>query len=408
MHRPELLAPAGDLERLRAAVDYGADAVYIAGKAFGMRTSPSNFTQDDMRAGIDYARTRGVKVYVACNILPRNEDLAALPSFVETCRELSVDALIVSDLGVLQSVRQQAPELEVHISTQAGIVNYAAAQAYYSLGATRVVLARELSLQEIADIRANTSEALELECFVHGAMCVSFSGRCLISSYLTGRDANRGDCAQPCRWQYSLVEEKRPGQYFPVVEDEEGTYFFNAKDLCMIEHIPALLAAGVNSLKIEGRAKSAYYTAVITHAYRCAIDAYLAAPAPDYRPAAWMVEETEKVSHREYGTGFFLGAQPDNQVYGYGGYVRGYTVAAVVEASDGTYITVTQRNRFFLQEELEVLEPHHPPYSLQVTEILTEEGEAVEAAPHPMQRLRLPCDRHIPKGAFLRKRVNSH
>ena len=275
MIKPEVLSPAGDMECLNSAINFGADAVFLAGSEFGMRTASKNFDKTDLKAAVELAHSKGVKIYVTCNTLPRNSELTRLPEFLAYAQDCGVDAFIIADLGVFEMAKQYAPKVDLHVSTQAGIVNYATANAFYNMGAKRVVLARELPLEEIAEIRAKIPKDLEIECFVHGAMCVSFSGRCLISSYLTGRDANRGDCAQPCRWKYHLYEENRQGQYFPVEETDKGTFLYNSRDLCMIEHIPELVKAGISSLKIEGRAKSAYYAAVITNAYRVAIDAYL-------------------------------------------------------------------------------------------------------------------------------------
>ena len=282
------------MESLRAALSYGADAVYLAGKQFGMRSAPKNFDSDDLKEACSLAHGMGRKIYVTCNVLPRNRELADLPAFLSYAQECGVDAFIIADLGVLELAKQYAPKVALHISTQAGVTNYASANALYKMGASRVVLAREIPLDEIAEIRANIPDDLEIECFVHGAMCVSFSGRCLISSYLTGRDANHGDCAQPCRWKYHLFEEKREGQFFPVEEDSSGTYLYNSRDMCMVEHIPELVRAGVSSLKIEGRAKSAYYTAVVTNAYRHAIDDYLS-EGDDYTLKPWILEELEKI-----------------------------------------------------------------------------------------------------------------
>jgi len=303
--KPELLSPAGDMEKLKFAVHFGADAVYLAGKAFGMRTASANFTDNELKDAVEYAHQRGVKVYVALNVLPRNSDLSALPAFLELLSELSADAVIVSDLGVLALSKRYAPEIPVHVSTQASVVNYESARMWHSLGASRVVLARELSLSEIREIRDKTPRGLSLEGFSHGAMCMAYSGRCLLSQYMASRDPNRGNCAQACRWKYRLVEELRPGQYIPVFEDERGTFLFNSKDLCMLDHIPEMADAGLNSLKIEGRVKTAYYAAAVTNAYRRAIDLYEKGhrgPLPEE-----LRSEVLKVSHREYYTGFYFG-----------------------------------------------------------------------------------------------------
>lgn len=302
MKKPELLSPAGDMERLTAAVAYGADAVYLAGKSFGMRAAPANFGDEELEEAVAYCHARGVKVYVTCNTLPRNDELSELPKFLSFCGEIGVDAFIISDLGVLSLAKEYAPKVERHISTQTGIVNFAAAKACYDLGAKRVVLARELPLTEIGGIRANTPQDLELEAFVHGAMCVSFSGRCLLSNYMTDRDANRGQCAQPCRWEYYLTEKERPDRQFTLVQEEKGAYIFNSNDLCMIEHLPEMIDAGIGSLKIEGRAKSAYYVAGVTAAYRRAIDFVCERPGEPLPPE--LILETEKISHRPYSLGF--------------------------------------------------------------------------------------------------------
>lgn len=294
MQKLELLSPAGDFERLKLAVKFGADAVYVGGSKFGMRSNPSNFDENQLKEAVDFVHSHGKKLYLTCNTLPRNNEIPELPEFLKYAQDVGVDAFIIADMGVLQLAKKYAPDVEIHVSTQAGIVNYAAANAYYEMGASRVVTARELSLEEIKTIRENCPEELEIEAFVHGAMCMSFSGRCILSDYLTGRDANRGDCAQPCRWKYSLVEEKRPGEYFSINEEKDGTYIFNSRDLCMINHIPELVAAGINSFKIEGRAKSEYYTAAVTHAYRAAIDEYLKDPSDDLNhPAGYLMKSTE-------------------------------------------------------------------------------------------------------------------
>ena len=402
---PELLAPAGDRERLEAAVRFGADAVYLGGSAFGMRAAPANFTFDELRCAVEYAHERGVRVYLACNTLPRNAEIDALPAFLTAWAECGVDAFIITDLGVLELARRYAPQVELHVSTQAGIVNYAAANAFYALGAKRIVTAREMSLAEIGELRARTPGELAIECFVHGAMCVSFSGRCLLSNYMTGRDSNRGDCAQPCRWKYHLVEEKRPGQYFPVEEDKDGTYLLNARDLCMIEHIPELISAGVTSFKIEGRAKSAYYTAVVTNAYRCAIDVYLRAQdQTGYRPEPWILEELTRVSHREYCTGFYFDKpQANAQIFYDGGYRRDWEVAAVAGNTAGGLLHAVQRNRFFRGETLSVLEAGKAPYAITVQELYDAEGLPLESAPHPMMQVRLRCEHPIAPGALLRR-----
>lgn len=397
--RPEVLSPAGDMERLTSAIRFGADAVYLAGKAFGMRTSPNNFSEDELAQAVKLAHANGVKVYLTCNTLPRNDEIDKLPAFIESSAAAGVDAFIVADVGVLQLIKKYAPNVDVHISTQAGVVNYLTARTFYEMGAKRVVLARELTLDDIATIRAKTSSDLELEVFVHGSMCVSFSGRCLLSSYLTGRDANRGDCAQPCRWKYNLVEENRPGQFFPVIEEKGGTYFLNSRDLCMIEHLPEVIKAGATSLKIEGRAKSAYYVAVTTNAYKHAVKAYFARESIE----PWVRQELEKISHREYNTGFFFGTEP-GQVYDNGGYVRGYDVVAVCDGYRDGMMEISQRNKFFVGDILDVIEPGGKPFLLKIDKIIDERGNEVESAPHAMQKLFVPVERELLSGAYLRKK----
>ena len=400
--QPEVLAPAGDFERLSAAVQYGADAVYLGGKDFGMRASPMKFTEEELVCAVDFCHRRGVKVYVTCNILPREEDLAGLPAYLHFLDDAGVDALIVADIGVMLLCRREIPKMELHMSTQTGVVNHLTAMELYRMGVKRVVLARELGLDEIRQIRQNTPPELEIETFVHGAMCMSFSGRCVLSNYLAGRDANRGECAQPCRWSYHLVEEKRPGEFFPVLEEEDGTYILNAKDLCMIEYLDQLVEAGVSSFKIEGRAKSFYYVATITNAYRCAVDLLKKNPA-HYRLPGWLLEETKKVSHRQYCTGFYFGRPENGQYYESGGYIRDYDVAAVVQGWSDNMLFCTQRNRFFPGDILEVLSPGLPPENLTVSAIFDEKGQSLDAARHPMQLLRIPCEKMIAKGTILRR-----
>lgn len=401
-HPHEILSPAGDMECLQSALNFGADAVYLAGTEFGMRTASKNFDNEGLAKAVSLAHEKGARLYVTCNTLPRNDEIARLPQFLESVQEAGADALIIADVGVMELAKKYAPKTEIHMSTQTGIVNFATANALYNMGASRVVLARELSFEDIGEIRAKIPKDLEIECFVHGAMCVSFSGRCLISSYMTGRDANRGDCAQPCRWKYSLYEENRQGQYFPVEEDSSGTYLYNSRDLCMIDHIPQLIEAGITSFKIEGRAKSAYYTAVTTNAYRHALDDYYRMGA-DYTLAPWIKEELDKISHREYSTGFFLGGEP-GQVHSNGGYIRHYDVVAVCEDYiDGT-VYITQRNKFLTGDTLDVLPPDGVPFELKVESIADEWGNIVESAPHPMQRLTIPSERTIPKGSLFRKK----
>ena len=400
IRRPELLSPAGDMERLDSALQFGADAVYLAGVEFGMRTAPSNFTMDELKTAVERAHAKGVKVYLTCNTLPRNEELERLPEFLQYAGQIGIDAFIIADLGVMKLAHLHAPKVEIHMSTQTGIVNYAAANMLYELGAKRIVLARELSLSEIGEIRAHIPDDLDLEAFVHGAMCVSFSGRCLLSAYLNHRDANRGDCSQPCRWEYALVEKSRPGEYLDISEDQKGSYILNSRDLCMIRHVPELVRAGINSLKIEGRAKSAYYVAVTTHAYRAAIDAYLQdpqSPLPE-----WIPEELRKISHREYSTGFYFDGEP-GQVYDNGGYVREYDVVAVCENCKDGILTLSQRNKFLKGDTLDVLEAGKPPYAITLETLYNGEGEPIDAAPHATMTVKAPCAVPVGKGAVLRK-----
>lgn len=405
MQKIELLSPAGDFERLKLAVQFGADAVYVGGTSFGMRSNPSNFNAEQLKEAVKYVHDNDKKLYLTCNTLPRNYEIPALPDFLRYAQEVGVDAFIIADMGVLQLAKKYAPEVEIHVSTQAGIVNYASALAYYDMGAKRVVTARELSLDEIRGIRDKCPPELEIEAFVHGAMCMSFSGRCILSDYLTGRDANRGDCAQPCRWKYSLVEEKRPGEYFPVNQEKDGTYIFNSRDLCMIEHIPQLVSAGINSFKIEGRAKSEYYTAAVTHAYRAAIDAYLQAPSDDFKPSGWIVDEMDRISHREYTTGFYFGPIEKGQVTDYGGYVRSWEVCALLKSVDEGRITVDQRNRFFEGEQLEVLEPFAKPYMIKVKNLFCEtDHEKTSVANKATGVYSFDCNIKISPNAIFRRK----
>ena len=398
--KPELLAPAGDRERLEAAVAYGADAVYLAGKSFGMRSAPANFGEEELRDAVSYCHERGVKVYVTCNTLPRNQEFEELPSFLAACQDMGVDAFILSDLGVLALAKQVAPQVERHVSTQTGIVNYAAAQVCWELGASRVVLAREVPLSEIQGIRENTDPGLELEAFVHGAMCMSFSGRCVISNYMTGRDANRGACAQPCRYQYALVEEKRPGEYFPIGEDAGGAYIMNSKDMCMIDHIPELIDAGLDSLKIEGRAKSAYYAAVVTGAYRHAIDAALAGQPLE---PVWR-DEVEKVSHRPYSTGFYFG-EP-GQHTSHSRYVRDWQIMAVVTSCtpDGTALCEL-RNKLSAGDELELAGPGLKPVPVTVEGLTDGDGLPIPEARKPQMPFYLKLPVQAPPLSLLRRKA---
>lgn len=402
---PEILAPAGDAACLSAALQYGADAVYLAGTRFGMRAAPANFDEQGLRDAVKAAHTAGKRVYVTCNILPRNAEIDVLPAYLEMIQDTGADALIVADLAVMALAKRYAPRCELHVSTQFGVVNYATAQMLYDMGAARVVLARELPLSEIAEIRARIPSALELECFVHGAMCMSFSGRCLLSNYLTGRDANHGCCTQPCRWKYQLLEPGRPEQPLTVEENAEGTYLFNANDLCMLPHVAALAQAGISSFKIEGRAKAAYYVAVVTNTYRQAMDGYRASGcAADYRPPAWLEEELDTVSHRPYGTGFYFG-QPAQETKR-GGYIRHYEVAAVVEGWQDGRLLLSQRNRFCRGDVVSILQPGRQPVTWTITEMYDPDNQPLEAAPHATMPLWIPYPQPVEPGSFLRRRLN--
>ena len=371
-NKPELLSPAGDFERLRMAVLYGADAVYLAGTSFGMRAFAGNFSPEELPKAVAFAHSHGVRVHATVNTMPRNSEADALPAYLEQLQDAGVDALILGDLGAFTLAGRYAPRCERHVSTQASVTNYAAARAWHDLGARRVILARELSLEEIREIRAKTPADLELEAFVHGAMCVSYSGRCVLSNYMTGRDASRGACAQPCRYQYYLMEEKRPVEYFPVFEDEKGTYIFNSRDMCMIDHIPELMDAGLDSLKIEGRAKSAYYAAVVTAAYRHAIDA--AASGLPLDPV-WR-DEVEHVSHRHYATGFYFG-QP-GQYYENARYIREWQVVALVtDCGEDGMAALTLRNKFAVGDEVELVGPDLKPLAFTVPEMAEDRKSVV-------------------------------
>ena len=400
----ELLSPAGEFESLVSALRFGADAVYIAGKEFGMRTASKNFDREMLSDAVKTAHNAGKKLYITCNTVPKNSEIERMPEYLEYLDSIGVDALIIADLGVLSLAKKYAPHTEIHISTQAGIVNYESAKMFYELGANRVVLARELSFDDIAELRAKIPKELQIEAFVHGAMCVSFSGRCLISHYMTGRDANRGDCAQPCRWKYHLYEENREGQFFPVEEDDSGTFLYNSKDMCMIDYIPKLISVGINSLKIEGRAKSSYYTSVVTNAYRHAIDDYLK-DKENYVLKPWIKEELDKISHREYSTGFYLGTEP-GQVLSNGGYIRNYGVVAISDGTENGTVHLTQRNKFLVGDTLDVLPPSGVPFDIKVTQLYNSKGEPCESAPHAMEKLTMPCDIDIPEGSLLRKKLD--
>ena len=402
MKKPELLAPAGSLSKLKFAFMYGADAVYIGGESFSLREAAENFSMPEIKEGIEYAHERGKKVYITANILPHNDDLEGFKEYIKEVYEYGADAIIVSDLGLFDIVKTTVPEFNIHISTQANNVNFASANMWHKLGASRVILARELSLQEISEIRKNTPEDLELECFVHGAMCISYSGRCLLSNYMTGRDSNLGACAHPCRWKYYLMEEKREGEYFPVFENDRGTFIFNSKDLNMIRFVPELIKAGVSSFKIEGRVKTEYYVATVTKAYRDAIDRYFDGLPFDEKIA----DELTKVSHREYTTGFFFGKPDSNQqIYGSSSYKREYDLVGVVDKfnPDEKLLEVTQRNKFFVDDEIELLIPGEEFKTIKIEKMFNENMESIENCPHAMMKLYIPCEFGCPMGTILRK-----
>ena len=398
--KPELLCPAGDWERLELAVAYGADAVYLAGTAFGMRAFAGNFSPEDLPRAVAYAHDRGVRVHVTVNTMPRNGEVERLPAYLEQLDAAGVDALILADLGAFTLAGKYAPRCERHVSTQQSIGNYETARAWYDLGARRVVLARELSLAEIAEIRAKTPPELEIETFCHGAMCVSYSGRCLLSNYMTGRDSNRGACAQPCRYQYALVEEKRPGEYFPVFEDEKGTYILNSRDMCMIDHLDAVLDAGIDCLKIEGRAKSGYYAAIVTGAYRHVLDDVAAGRPVD---PVWR-DEVEHVSHRPYSTGFYFG-EP-GQYTANGRYIRDWQICAVVESCTPEGLaTLSLRNKFAAGDTVEVVGPDSKPFSMVVPPMEDLEGNALLEPKTPQSRFTMRLPRPVPPLSFVRHAV---
>ncbi len=408
MHKPELLAPAGNMEKLKVALLYGADAVYLGGKAYGLRAFGGNFTNEEIKEAVEFAHSLGKKVYVTVNIFPHNEDLARLPEYLKYLEDVAVDAVLVADMGVFFMARKYAPGLPVHISTQANNTNWAAVNAWKELGASRVVLAREMSLKEIREIREKCD--VELEMFVHGAMCISYSGRCLMSNYMAGRDANRGSCAQPCRWKYALVEEKRPGQYFPVMEDERGTYIFNSKDMCLLPYLPDIIKSGVESLKIEGRMKSVHYAASIVKAYRMAIDSYFENPEEFTVKQEWL-EELDKVSHRAYTTGFYYGRPTEkDQIYGTSSYLQSSDFVGFVRAYDeeSGYAVVEQRNNMKLGQKIEVFQPSQPLFRQKLTDMRDEEGNSISVAPHPQQIIKIRMEQPVEPYTILRRDVENH
>ena len=402
---PELLIPASSLEVLKTAVMFGADAVYIGGEAFGLRAKAKNFSMEDMREGIAFAHKHDVKVYVTANILAHNDDLEGVREYFQELKEIKPDALIIADPAIFEIAGEICPEIERHISTQANNTNYGTFNFWHKLGATRVVTARELSLEEIREIRANIPDDLEIETFVHGAMCISYSGRCLLSNFMVGRDANRGACTHPCRWKYSIVEETRPGEVMPVFENERGTYIFNSKDLCMIEHIPELLESGIDSLKIEGRMKTALYVATVARTYRKAIDDYQKDPKLYEENMPWYLEQISNCTYRQFTTGFFFG-KPDEttQIYDSNTYVKEYTYLGIIgEEKEGTY-RIEQRNKFSVGETIEVMKPNGENVEVTVKRILTEDGEEQESAPHPKQVLYVDLGIKVDAYDILRRR----
>ncbi len=406
MRNVELLIPAGSLEVLKVAVDYGADAVYIGGESFGLRAKAHNFTIEDMKSAAEYCHSRGVKLYVTANIFAHNEDLAGVEAYFEKLRHVDIDALIISDPAIFMIAKRVLPQMELHISTQANNTNYGIYKFWYELGAKRVVSARELSLEEIKEIRANIPEDMEIESFIHGAMCISYSGRCLLSHFLTGRDANQGACTHPCRWKYSVVEEKRPGEYFPVEEDDRGTYIFNSKDLCMVEYVPELIEAGIDSFKIEGRMKTALYVATVARTYRRAIDDFRKSSDLYKENLPYYKEEIGKCTYRQFTTGFYFGkTDSDSQVYDNNEYVKDYTYIGTVEYVDEQgRACFIQRNKFSVGEEIEAMLFNGDNKKLKVQMIWNEDMKQVESAPHPKEKLVVDFGEPLEKGIILRRK----
>lgn len=415
MRKPELLIPASSLEVLKTAVIFGADAVYIGGEAFGLRAKAKNFPKEDMIAGIAFAHEHNVRVYVTANILAHNQDLEGVRVYFKELKQMKPDAIIIADPGIVMIAKEECPEIELHISTQANNTNYLTYQFWYSLGIKRVVSARELSLEEIKEIRNHIPEDMEIESFIHGAMCISYSGRCLLSNYFTGRDANQGACTHPCRWKYSIVEETRPGEYMPVYENERGTYIFNSKDLCMIEHVPEMLQSGIDSLKIEGRMKTALYVATVARTYRKAIDAYLESEEAYQKKLPWCKEEISKCTYRQFTTGFYFG-KPDEttQIYDNNTYVNEYTYLGSVEkvvsdhekqVENSCIVKIEQKNKFSVGEEIEIMKPDGTNVITTVLAIVDEEGVSMNSCPHPKQELFVTLSKEADQYDLLRKKV---
>lgn len=405
MKKPELLVPAGSLEVLKIAVVFGADAVYIGGEAFGLRAKARNFSREDMEEGIAFAHAHDVKVYVTANILAHNDDLPGVREYFLELKEIKPDGLIISDPGVFQIAREICPEIEIHISTQANNTNYGTYLFWHSLGASRVVSARELSLKEIKDIRGHIPQELEIETFIHGAMCISYSGRCLLSNYLTGRDANQGACTHPCRWKYSIMEEQRPGEYMPVFENERGTFIFNSKDLCMIEHVPELIEAGIDSFKIEGRMKTALYVATVARTYRRAIDDFMESRETYERNLPWYKSQISNCTYRQFTTGFFFGKPSEEaQIYDNNTYLKEYTYLGIVEDFRDGLCEIRQRNKFSVGEMIEVMKPDGENVEVSVLKILDEEGNELQSAPHPKQKLFIDLGTTLSQYDILRRK----
>lgn len=406
MKKPELMIPASSLEVLKIAVVFGADAVYIGGEAFGLRAKAKNFTMEEMKEGIEFAHAHGVKVYVTANILAHNRDLEGVRAYFEELKVIKPDALIIADPAIFMIAKEVCPEIERHISTQANNTNYGTYLFWHQLGAKRVVTARELSLAEIKEIRANIPDDLEIETFMHGAMCISYSGRCLLSNYFVGRDANQGACTHPCRWKYAVVEEKRPGEYFPVYENDRGTYIFNSKDLCMIEHIPDMVDAGIDSFKIEGRMKTALYVATVARTYRKAIDDFFESPEKYQENMPWYLDQISNCTYRQFTTGFFYGKPSEEaQIYDSNTYLREYTYLGIVgeQNEEGLY-QIEQRNKFSVGEEIEVMKPNGENILVTVKTIRDEKGTEMESAPHPQQILYIDLGQPLEKYDILRKK----
>ena len=406
MRKPELLAPAGDLEKLKIAVLYGADAVYFGGETFSLRAGAGNFTYEEMKEGIEFAHAHGAKCHLTVNIFAHNEDIEPFIDYLKRVKDLGIDAFIASDPGVIDMIQEYIPDAEIHLSTQANMTNYRTANFWYKRGLRRLVTARELTLEEIKELKANIPEDMELETFIHGAMCISYSGRCLLSNYFTGRDANQGACTHPCRWKYAVVEEKRPNEYLPVYENERGTYIFNSKDLCMIEHIPDILDAGIDSLKIEGRMKTALYVATVARTYRKAIDDYLESPELYAKNMPWYLDQISNCTYRQFTTGFFYGKPSEEaQIYDSNTYVKEYTYLGIVgeQNEEGLY-RIEQRNKFSVGEEIEVMKPDGRNEVVTVKRIVDEKGNDMESAPHPQQVLFIDLGQPLDMYDILRRK----